>query len=255
MYQFIKKKRLLIFVLNLLLTASVPVSAKDLHYVNEHWPPYIILEDDKKSRGIDIEILTEITNRLDLNVKIEKCDWFYCLKMIENGRVDIISAALKRPDREVYMKFIEPPYISHSPKLFYLPKGHKNRIKQYEDIYSLDIGVLKGSSYFTPFDHDTKINKIEVLKTEQLLEMLRKGRVDAFIGTEIVTDYLIKAQSYEGYFETSVFRYESETPFHFAISKKSPFSERIDDFNSIMKDLVNEGFVKKIIDKYSKTSP
>ena len=129
MHQLIKKKLLFIFMLNLLLIGYIPVSAEDLHYVNEHWPPYIILENNNKPRGIDIDLLTEIATRLGVNVKILKCDWFYCLKMIENGRVDIISSTLRRPEREIYMNFIEPPYISHSTKLFYLPKGHGNKIE------------------------------------------------------------------------------------------------------------------------------
>ena len=180
-----------------------------------------------------------------------QCDWYYCLKMMENGRADIISAALKKPEREKYMVFVEPPYLTKSTKLFYLPKGKGRQIKRYEDIYKYTIGVLRGSAYFDRFDNDVKIQKVEVMKTQQLLLMLKNGRIDAFAGTERVTDYLINSLSYEGLFEKSEYRYESEMPYYFAISKKSPFIKKISQFKHILEAMLQEGRVQTIIDKYA----
>lgn len=155
----------LIFIF-LFLVSLPSLSAKELHFVNEHWPPYIIMDGANKARGIDVEIITEIANRLGASLEITNCDWLYCLRMIKNGRADIISSALKNPEREQYMYYIEPPYIVKSTKLFYLRKGQAHKIQKYEDLYQLNIGVLKGSLYFSPFDNDSNIQKVEVLKTE-----------------------------------------------------------------------------------------
>jgi len=252
MWWFEKGNTIFLIFIFLCLVSLPSLSAKELHFANEHWPPYIIMEGTHKASGIDVDIITEIANRLGVSVEIANCDWLYCLRMIENGRTDIISSALKHPEREKYMNYIEPPYIEKSTKLFYLRKGQAHKIKKYENIYQLNIGVLKGSLYFSPFDKDSNIQKVEVLKTEQLLPMLKMGRIDALIGTEIVIDYLIQLHSYEGLFDKSVFRYDLKTPFHFAISKKSYFSKEIDKFNSILKSLIKEGFVQEIIDKYNK---
>ncbi len=241
----------ILFILFAKIVFSQQISeGKDLHFVNEHWPPYIIVDAAGHVGGIDLEILREIAKQLKVELKISVCDWVYCLKMIENGRADIISAALKRSDREKYMHYIEPPYLLKSTKIFYLQSGKGHLIQKYEDIYNLTVGVLKGSAYFSPFDDDHKINKIEALKTEQLLLMLKAGRLDAVIGTELVTDQLILSRKYLGLFEKSVYRYEKETPFHFGISKKSPFAEYLPQLNKIMASLVREGKVQSIIKKY-----
>jgi len=238
-----------------LLTAVIIMSAAlsgadELHFANEHWPPFIIMERPGQASGIDVDLIIELAARMGVGVEITKCDWFYCLKLMENGRVDIISAALKKPEREEYMLYIEPPYIRQSTKLFYLRKEISPHIQKYEDLYQLTIGVLKGSAYYMPFDSDSKIRKVEVLKTEQLLEMLKQGRIDAFIGTEIVTDHLISSLNYDGLFKKSSYRHVSDAPFHLAISRKSPFSKRITEFNNIMASMVEEGRVRAIIEKY-----
>lgn len=222
-----------------------------LNFTNEHWPPYIIF-DNSEVTGIDIDIAKKIANNLKAHLTVTKCDWYYCLKMMENGRVDIISAILKTPDRLAYLNYIEPPYILSSTKLFYMKNGENIQINEYADIAKLRIGVLKGSSYFDQFDKDKKLNKIEVLKTIQLLEMLVNRRIDAFIGTELVIDYFIRSNSYNGLLEKSKYRYLSKSPFYFAISKKSPYSKRLKEINKIMTDLNETGQIQTIIDHYQK---
>ena len=246
---------LMVFIFTVMLPSTVQSKdAKELRYVNEHWPPYIIFDEHDNARGIDIEILKEIADHLGVRLNIMKCDWFYCLKMIKLGRADMISAALKRPEREKYMLYIEPPYILKSTKLFYLQKGKGNLIKKYEDLNHMTIGVLKGSSYFPRFDNDLKIQKIEVLKTEQLLRMLRDGRIDTFIGTELVVDYLIQSNSHINLFDKSLYKYDLETPFYFAISKQSSFSERIFEINEIMDFLLKNCSIQTILNKYNKVN-
>jgi len=252
MYKLIKTALTFFIFITILPNTVHSFEANELQYVNEHWPPYIIFDGSDNVSGIDVDIVKEIAERLGVSLNMMKCDWFYCLKMIKLGRADIISAALKRPEREKYMHYIEPPYILKSTKLFYLPKGKRQLIKKYEDLYNLTIGTLKGSSYFSRFDNDSKIRKIEVLKTEQLLLMLNDGRIDAFIGTELVVDYLIRSKSHINFFDKSIYHYELESPFYFAISRQSPFSDRIIEINKIMDSLLKNGRIQIILNKYIK---
>lgn len=229
--------------------------AEVLHYSNEHWPPYVIVDQAGEMSGIDLEILRELARRLNLTVEATTCNWVQCLRKMETGRQDVISAALRRPEREKYMFYITPPYILCSNKLFYILRGSGVEINGYRDVHGLKVGVLNGSAYFAPFDDDPKVNKVAVLRTEQLLYMLNAGRLDAMIGTELVTDYLIRERGLEGRFVKSAFRHDSGTPFHFAISKKSPLAAMLPRFNAVMKALIDEGFVARVVEKYTGTRP
>ncbi len=77
----------------------------------------------KNYSGIDVDIIKEIARRLNLKVTYNEGSWKRCLVMLENGSSDILSSVLKTPEREEYMYFVEPPYITHSPTAFYLKKG------------------------------------------------------------------------------------------------------------------------------------
>ena len=134
--------------------------------------------------------------------------------------------------------------------IHYLAKWVYNFVQKYEDIHKMNIGVLSGSAYFSTFDNDPAIKKHAVLKTEQLLMMLKAGRIDALLGTETVTDYLIRTEGYKGLFEKSIYKYEKETPFYLAISKKSQFAQNILQFNQIMQFLIDDKKILSIIEKY-----
>ena len=67
--------------------AALPsyVAADELRFVNEHWPPYIIATTDNEVKGIDVEILRNLAQRLNLDLTIGICPWARCLKAIEDG--------------------------------------------------------------------------------------------------------------------------------------------------------------------------
>ncbi len=159
---------------------------EDLLYANAHYPPWVIVKEDGQMEGIDIEILKEISKRLNLNLKMDDCPWKRCLSMLKYGEIDIISTLIRRPDREKIMHYIDPPYFRKSTKAFYLKKGKGNLIQKYEDLYKISVGIVKGYKYFQRFDNENKIEKQSVVRDVQLLRMLERDRFEAFIGTEIV---------------------------------------------------------------------
>ncbi|MCP4368369.1 MAG: amino acid ABC transporter substrate-binding protein [Deltaproteobacteria bacterium] len=220
---------------------------KELKFALNHWPPNKI---QNPIGGIDVYILKNIANRLNLKIRFIECPWKRCLTEVKFGRIDIASSLLKTPDREKYIAYTDPPYRTKSPKVFYLQKGKGHLIKKYEDLYKLEIGVMKGSKYFSPFDDDSKINKYEVIHENQLIKMLSRNRLDAFLITEIVGDYLIIKEGYKGQFEKAPFRDDSEVRVYFGISKKSPFANEISRFNKVIKEMVTSGEINKVIKRF-----
>ena len=232
------------------LCLTPPVQSREIRFVNINWPPFIIVSNQGQLSGIDVDILREAAHRLGVDLKTDTCNWRNCLKMMAAGRADIISAILKRPDREQYLHYIEPPYIEKITEVFYLPQGKGHLITHYEDVYALRVGVLEGSAHFIQFDNDLAINKVAVPKTEQLLQMLDAGRIDAFIGMETVIDYMIMTHNLVGRFDKSVYRYEKETPLYMAISKHSVFAEKLDEIRLVIRTLIDDGTVQAILKKY-----
>lgn len=223
-----------------------------LYMQNEHWPPYIIFEEEGRVKGIDVEILEEVARRLNVDFKVVETPWVRCLVDMEKGGADILSATLKRPEREKYMYYLEPPYIEYSTKCFYVRKGSGVVIENYSDIYKLKVGITRGSAYFPQFDEDERVDKVTVADTNQLIKMLLAGHLDAFIGTEEVIEYFFLAnESYDrSLVEKAAFEYRLKTPFHFTISRKSPFMARVPEIERILRALIREGYVEKVKKRY-----
>ncbi len=217
----------------------------------EHFPPWIIVEQEEVT-GINIELIKEVARRAGLTLTFKICPWKRCLKMMETGEGDLMTSLLKRPEREAYMYYVEPPYKTKSTKTFYVKKGNGETIRSYEDLYALQIGVVRGTKYFEPFDSDPKLNKDGVASDVQNLRKLENGRLDGLIGTESNIDYLIFKQGLQGKFDKTTFRWDRKLDVYMAISKKSPYARQLQAFNDIVSDLVAEGYVNQIIESFYK---
>ncbi len=172
------------------------------------WPPHIIFNaEGTEAGGIDVEILKELAKRANFRLRCERYPFKRCLMMLEEGKADIVCSLLKRPEREQFLTFIEPPYFTDSAKVFYLQKGKGSLIRKHEDLCNLNIGVTLGFKYFPLFEDDPKIRKRVAETNADLPKMLAKGRVDAFIETETVGDSLIVNEGFKGQFEKAAFRY------------------------------------------------
>ena len=223
-----------------------------LNYLIFPAPPYMIdTGQDEKLSGIDIDIVREFALRMNLKITFIRCPWKRCLCLMREGDADILSSAYKKPDREAYMIYFDTPYLNSLPIAFYTKKGKGSEIETYEDLYRLkSIGTLRGASYFPRFDRDTKIEKYEVSSQGLLLPMIINGRLDAFAGYVNTVNYRITAEGYRGMIEKSEYEYKEKAEVYFAVSKKSPLSKRIYEFNEVNSQLIREGVIPRIIQSY-----
>ena len=224
--------------------------AEELVVALSNIPPWSIAKEGT-CEGINIEILEIFSRKLGIKFRYVVCPWKRCLAMMESGEADLMGTLLKSPDREIYMHYIDPPYWEKSRKIFFLQKGKTHLLKKHADLHNLTIGVLRGAKYFAAFDNDPKIVKYEVAKPIQLLRMLEKGRIDAFIGAQLPMEYrLLNYPEFKGKFEKAIYMHETKSSVYMAISKKSPFADRMPRFNKVMKQLVMGGEVVNIIDDF-----
>ena len=123
--------------------------AEDLIVPMDPWPPWKLVDPNSwevDPQGIDnrlIETLLDSYNQAfgaDLRASYRGYPWKRALDMMEKGDADLISGILRRPEREEYLVFLEPPYKTRSAKVFYVRKGERDRIRDYEDLHDLKIG-------------------------------------------------------------------------------------------------------------------
>ena len=213
-------------------------------------PAWKMQNEQGELEGPEVELMKLIGERLGLRVEFEVAPFKRCLKYMETGEVDLMSGLLKRPEREAYITFVEPPYKKRSNKIFYVLKGSSVRINSYEDLAPLRIGKKSGVHYFPKFDNDAALFKDAVTENELNVKKLLRHRIDTYIVTESTGDYLLYQMGELDSIEKADYRYSKENPVYIGFSKKSALIERQDEIIAVIQDVVENGDVDRIIAKY-----
>jgi polar amino acid transport system substrate-binding protein len=133
----------------------------------------------------------------------------------------MITTIARTEERKESMDFLEPPTRDNYPISFYTNVTAGHAVSRYEDLYGLNIGLIRSSAYFERFDQDQKLQKTFVTREMQLIDMLASQRLDVIVGIGANLDYLIHAAGRDGIIRKSPFEIETKDPAYIAISKKS----------------------------------
>ncbi|MEE4376842.1 MAG: transporter substrate-binding domain-containing protein [Candidatus Competibacteraceae bacterium] len=247
-----------ILTLVLVLGSGIAIAEK-IVIPMDPYPPWKFVETQTwqvNNQGIDVRLIEALLAAYnesydpDLQAEYIGCPWKRCLEMMRTGEADLISGILKRPERESYLRFIEPPYKTNSTKVFYVKRGADISIQDYDDLYQFMVGTQAGVKYFERFDTDSKIEKEEVTKDLSNFMKLAHGRIDAVISTETQADYLLAINGLQDKFEKADFQYDADLPVYFAISRKSDYFTESSRFAELVSRLTQQGAFQVIIDNY-----
>jgi len=240
-----------LFLLICLTAASTAVAddteGKVLRFGFTHMPPSMILNNNGHS-GSTVDIAKIIAERFGARLEIHECPRARCLSSLKGGKIDLMGGVFKTDDREEHMHFLEPPYTVIEPLVFYFQKGKGQNIKKYEDLLGLNIGVIIGVSYFEPFDSDSQLRKHGVSTLLQLIRMLSAGRIDAFPTIVSLFKANLKEYGYTDSFEASPYVHSKKYRFYFVLSKKSPLTSKLKNFQEAVK--IPKEAMDEILRKY-----
>jgi polar amino acid transport system substrate-binding protein len=209
------------------------------------WPPYKIGQNGT-IRGIDALVLDEIARRTGLEFDYVECPWARCLIMLQNGSVDMITTIAKTEERKESMDFLEPPTRDSYPISFYTNVTTRHAVSRYEDLYGLDIGLIRGSAYFERFDQDQKLQKTFVTRETQLVDMLARQRLDVILGIGANLDYLIHETGRSGVIKKSSFEIDVKDPGYIALSKKSKHTGIVPRLEKVLSDMRRANEIEQI---------
>ena len=241
-----------LLVLCLLLLPEMVMGQRDrLVMVTEEWPPFRINDPQSPSgfKGIDIDIVERLATELGITIEIQRHPWARALEMMRDGQADMVTGAARTPEREAFMHYVPVSYSAVRP-VFYTLKGKGSAIRSYRDLYGKNIGYSFLSAYFEPFNSDLKLNKIGLSTEQQLLQVLALKRIDLVIGTDPNISYDIKRLGYVDQLEPTVYAPADRTELFFTLSRKSPFINLAPRIEEVLRGLLAEGSIKKILEHY-----
>ncbi len=192
-----------------------------------------------------------IADKLGLELQLRKPTFGRALLLLRDGDSDIHVGSLKRPEREVYLHYIEPPFARYVSRVFVVAKGQHSSIQRYEDLYGLRIGTTQGSKYFPRFDEDTRLRKQVVGGYNQNIGKLLRGRIDAFISPEVFAIEMIASKGLSDKLEFADYVHRQEDPIYIVLSKKSPLmATRGEEVESVIREMIESGEIRTLIEQY-----
>lgn len=242
-------RHVLWMALVMLFSPNLTQSAQTVVVAFSEFPPYKMIVDGKH-KGIDVDILHEIGKQMDFTLEFRNGTFEECLGMMRQGEADLMTSLLRRAERESYILYVQPRYRARSDKVFYLLKEHPKSIRMYDDLKTLKIGVKGGAKYALPFDNDNELNKLPAQSIKMNISKLVAGQIDTFITTVTEGDYWIKTLGLQDRITKAPFKFQQLDPIYLGISKKSAFAKEAKRFGRILKDLVDNGTVQRIVEKY-----
>lgn len=180
--------------------------ANTIRVCTEQSPPYVEANRETgEVKGIDIDIFTNIFNKLGIEYFIEEMPWARCELSMQAGMVDVGIKVSKNPDREKFVFYPETEVWETVFVLFTNTETKKKfKITSYDDIkkYNLTVGVIHENSYnadfWNAFPWQDKKNQIyhpqiePSVNVESNLKKLSGNRIQLYPQDKLIGIYTSK---------------------------------------------------------------
>ncbi len=210
---------------------------------NAEFPPYEYY-DGETMVGIDVEIAKLIADKIGMELEIEDVAFDSIIPGVQSGKYDMGMAGLTvTPDREKQVCFSN----SYATGVQVVIVKEGSDIKSIDDVAGKKIGVqtsTTGDIYATDDFGEENITRYD--NGAVAVQALLNGNVDCvIIDNEPAKSYVAANEGLE-ILETE---YVTE---NYAICFNIEDTELRDKVNEALKELIADGSVKKVVDKYIK---
>ena len=208
-------------------------------------PPYGYRENSSGLRGIYYDILTEAIKRRDRPISLEVIPTKRLLNYMDEGRI-ACSIFLA-------VDFVKNRYEKIAPvgrdlrSIILAAKGQKLTV--YDDLKGRRVAITRGIVYGHKVDDDPSIERIITKDYDQSMKMLKAGRVDAVVGTDVSLLYLLKKSKIDPAILPKPLVLNSKS-IHLWCAKGALSDAEKGSFEGIFSEMQKDGTLKKIWDTY-----
>ena len=212
---------------------------------DENYPPLGFIGTNGKPTGFDIDVATEVCNRLGLELVVKSIDWDEKLNILNSGEIDCIWSGMSIDDERKAVMCFSDPYMKDD--LVFVVRNDSG-IKALEDLKGKRIGLQAGSSTIGVFE-DSEIytdSSTEVVDDiYALMESLDEGTLDAVFIDSIFAYYYISVNDVDYYVLPKVLATEN-----LAIGFRKDDEGLRDRIQEILHEMHIDGSLKAIAEKW-----
>ncbi len=240
-----KKLIALLVALMMLGTAAAAMAETLTMGTNASFPPYEFYENEKIV-GIDAEIAAAIAEKLGMELKIEDMEFKAIIPAVTTGKIDFGMAGMTVTEERLQSVNFSETYATGIQAII-VKEG--SEIKSVDDLYAegatWKVGVqdaTTGDIYCTDDFGEDRVSKFPV--GADAVEALKTGKVDCVIIDNEPAKAYVAANEGLTILDT---QYAVED---YAIAVALENTELLEKINGALKELIDDGTVKTIIEKY-----
>ena len=214
---------------------------------NAQFPPYEMVADDGSFEGIDIEVAQAIADKLGLELQVDDMDFDGALLAAQNGKSDMVMAGVTITDeRKAVMDFSD----TYANGVQVVIVKEDSDITTIDDLEGKMIGTQQGTTGYL-YCSDTpenggygEENVTAYADGATAVQALINGQVDCVVIDNAPAQEFVKANPGLKILDTEFANEE------YAIGVAKGNTALLDAINNALKELMEEGVVQQIIDKY-----
>lgn len=226
--------------------AQVPA---ELVFAVRPLPPYMEPTADGY-RGSHIDIMHALAKRLGVRLRMQDCATVRCLRMLEEGTVDVSMGFAREPSREAYMYFLQPPYASPTRTLFYMRKNDPRNVNSLSALNSFKVGLVRGVFYTDALSAIPEQQRDYAPDMESNFRKLIAARIDVVPAGINVGTRVIEKLGIESEIKTAQFNLVVNTERFISLSRYSPWYAQRQLLEREFAVMVNNGLVAAILYRY-----
>ena len=229
-------------------TSFTTVTEGELHMAtNASFPPYEMVADDGSFEGIDVEIATAIAEKLGLTLVVDDMDFGSVITSVQTGKSDIAMAGLTVTDeRKENVDFTD----SYATGVQVIIVPEDSDIQSVDDLEGKMIGCQESTTGYiycsdTPENGGYGEENVTAFPNgANAVQALLSGKVDCVVIDSQPAQEYVKQNEGLKILDTEFVTEE----YAIGVSKENP--ELRDAVNNALKELIDDGTVQSIIDKY-----
>ncbi|MEM0910402.1 MAG: transporter substrate-binding domain-containing protein [Pseudomonadota bacterium] len=220
------------------------------------WEPYQYVDVNNEVRGLDIELISSVTESMGCDVEFVQGTWVSLLEELANGNVDMLLGASKTEAREDFAYFSQP-YRSEEFVLYVRTDEPKfQNFETIEDFVSNGSRIGIVSEYFygdemsnlldgEQFADQFVFGIMGEMNVARLLDM----DIDAYLEDSFVGDSIIRRKALEEYIEPHNIRIKTGD-IYVMFSQASVPEEKVELFDQALADYKLTTTYAGVLEKY-----
>lgn len=221
----------------------------------DSWEPYQYMDVGNRVRGLDIDLLLMVAERMPCKIEYTQGSWVDLLSQIKAGEIDVLMGASKTSNREKFALF-STPYRTEQFTLYIREDDKAARgLKSFDEFIKRNkkLGVVDEYFYSDELselrDQDNDEHFVDAIISEMNIARLLDENIDAFLEDSIVGASMIRRKGLSSLIVPHGLSITSGDVY-VMFSQKSVSKKTLANFNKHLKKVVDSGEFAALVKQY-----